>query len=64
MSPRPGRIDTIYDVPFARPRGLAARSHPLFIEAAQKITDLFLSKGILRGDCKQALILRGWPKKN
>ncbi len=32
------------------PRGLAARSHPLFIEATQKITDLFLSKGILRGD--------------
>ena len=30
--------------------GLAARSHPQFIEAAQKITELFLSKGILRGD--------------
>jgi NitT/TauT family transport system ATP-binding protein len=50
MSPRPGRIEQMYDIPLARPRGLVARSHPLFIEATQKITDLFLSKGILRGD--------------
>ena len=52
MSPRPGRIEQVYDIPLARPRGLAARSHPHFIEATQKITDLFLSKGILRGDRK------------
>jgi NitT/TauT family transport system ATP-binding protein len=50
MSPRPGRIEQVYDIALTRPRGLAARSHPLFIEAAQKITHLFLSKGILRGD--------------
>ena len=50
MSPRPGRIEQVYEIALPRPRGLAARSHPLFIEAAQKITDLFLSKGILRGD--------------
>ncbi len=50
MSPRPGRIEQVYDIPLARPRGLAARSHPAFIEATQKITELFLSKGILRGD--------------
>ncbi len=50
MSPRPGRIEQVYDIALPRPRGLAARSHPLFIEATQKITDLFLSKGILRGD--------------
>ena len=53
MSPRPGRIEQVYDIALARPRGLAARSHPLFIEAAQKITDLFLSKGILRGDANR-----------
>jgi NitT/TauT family transport system ATP-binding protein len=53
MSPRPGRIEQVYDIALARPRGLAARSHPLFIEAAQKITDLFLSKGILRGDASR-----------
>src|SRR5262249_41228609 len=50
MSPRPGRIEQMYDIALARPRGLAARSHPLFIAATQKISDLFLSKGILRGD--------------
>jgi len=48
MSPRPGRIEQVYDIALPRPRGLAARSHPLFIEATRKITDLFLSKGILR----------------
>ena len=52
MSPRPGRIEQVYDIALARPRGLGARAHPLFIEATQKITDLFLSKGILRGDKK------------
>jgi NitT/TauT family transport system ATP-binding protein len=50
MSPRPGRIEEVYEIALPRPRGLAARSHPLFIAAARKITDLFLSKGILRGD--------------
>jgi hypothetical protein len=38
--------------PLSRPRRLAARSHPQFIEATAKITDLLLSKGILRGDRK------------
>jgi NitT/TauT family transport system ATP-binding protein len=52
MSPRPGRIEQVYDIPLGRPRGLGARAHPLFIEATTKITDLFLSKGILRGDRK------------
>jgi len=52
MSPRPGKIEQVYDIPLSRPRGLGARAHPLFIEATQKITELFLSKGILRGDRK------------
>jgi NitT/TauT family transport system ATP-binding protein len=52
MSPRPGKIEQVYDILLARPRGLGARAHPHFIEATQKITDLFLSKGILRGDRK------------
>jgi NitT/TauT family transport system ATP-binding protein len=49
MSPRPGRIEQVYDIALARPRGLAARSHPAFIETTARITELFLSKGILRG---------------
>ena len=52
MSPRPGKIEQVYEIPLGRPRGLGARAHPHFIEATQKITDLFLSKGILRGDRK------------
>jgi len=52
MLPRPGRIEQVYEIALPRPRGLTARSHPLFIEATQRITDLFLSKGILRGDRK------------
>jgi len=52
MSPRPGRIEQVYDIGLARPRGLAARGHPTFIEATQQITELFLSKGILRGDAR------------
>jgi len=52
MSPRPGRIEQVYDIGLARPRGLAARGHPAFIEATQQITELFLSKGILRGDAR------------
>jgi NitT/TauT family transport system ATP-binding protein len=49
MSPRPGRIEEVYEIALPRPRGLGARAHPRFIAATQKITDLFLSKGILRG---------------
>ena len=44
-----GAVEQVYEIALARPRGLAARSHPHFIEATQKITDLFLSKGVLRG---------------
>jgi len=54
MSPRPGRIEQVHEIALARPRGLGARSHPLFIEASQKITELFLSKGILRGDARKS----------
>jgi NitT/TauT family transport system ATP-binding protein len=50
MTPRPGRIEQVFPIALPRPRGLGARSHPLFIEASRKITDLFLSKGVLRGD--------------
>jgi NitT/TauT family transport system ATP-binding protein len=52
MSPRPGKIEQTYESDMPRPRGLSARSHPKFIETTAKITDLFLSKGILKGDRK------------
>ena len=49
MSPRPGRVEQIFDIALPRPRALAARNHPQFLAAAGQITELFLSKGILRG---------------
>jgi NitT/TauT family transport system ATP-binding protein len=54
MSPRPGRIERILEVDLDRPRGLAARRAPRFAVLADKITDLFLARGVLtRGHLKE-----------
>jgi NitT/TauT family transport system ATP-binding protein len=37
LSPRPGRIDTIYDVPFARPRNIELQSTPEFQQIARDL---------------------------
>jgi NitT/TauT family transport system ATP-binding protein len=47
MSPRPGRVERIFDVPMARPRGLHVRKLPVFIELVEEITNLFLTRGVL-----------------
>jgi len=47
MSPRPGRIEQTIEIQLARPRGLDARKHPIFLQATERITDLFLSRGVL-----------------
>jgi NitT/TauT family transport system ATP-binding protein len=47
MTPRPGRIERILDVDLPRPRGLAARRAPGFVELTDRITALFLARGIL-----------------
>ena len=49
MSARPGRIERILDIGLGRPRGLEARKLPLFAEATDVITSIFLARGILRG---------------
>jgi len=49
MSPRPGRIETIMDIRMSRPRGLAARRLPEFVEATETITNIFLARGVLHG---------------
>ena len=49
MSPRPGRIEQIMDIPLPRPRGLDARRAPAFREATERITDIFLARGVLHG---------------
>lgn len=46
MSPRPGRIETIIPIDIERPRGLAARKDPRFIEATDRITEIFLERGV------------------
>jgi NitT/TauT family transport system ATP-binding protein len=48
MSPRPGRIDAVFDVPLPRPRHLAVQESPEFARCHQRITDLFLARGVLR----------------
>jgi NitT/TauT family transport system ATP-binding protein len=52
MSPRPGQIEEIIDVTIPRPRGLDARHHPQFVKTTQYITELFLSRGVLRANSR------------
>jgi len=48
MSERPGRIDRILDIDLKRPRGLEARQSPVFDAAVNTVTEIFLSRGVLR----------------
>jgi NitT/TauT family transport system ATP-binding protein len=54
MSPRPGKIEQIMDIRMARPRGLDARRAPEFREATERITDIFLARGVLHGAATHA----------
>lgn len=47
MTPRPGRIERILEIDIPRPRGLAARRAPEFLEKSEEITEIFLSRGVL-----------------
>ena len=47
MSPRPGRIERVIEVPMPRPRGLLGRRDPVFQAIEADITDLFMARGIL-----------------
>jgi NitT/TauT family transport system ATP-binding protein len=46
MTPRPGTIDSIFDVKLPRPRGLTARSDMLFVKLVEEITQIFLARGV------------------
>lgn len=48
MSPRPGRIEKIIDIDLPRPRRLAMREDPRFIEYTRELTDIFKSLGVFR----------------
>ena len=52
MSPRPGQHRARARHSAGAPARARGAQPPAFIEATQKITELFLSKGILRGDRK------------
>ena len=43
------RIEQILPIPLARPRGLEARRTPVFNDATEAITSIFLSRGVLKG---------------
>jgi len=48
MTPRPGRIDRVFDIELPRPRTLAVRDTPQFADYNRQIRDLFLASGVLR----------------
>ena len=47
MSPRPGRIETILKIDLPRPRGIAARQSSEFNAVTNKVTNIFLARGVL-----------------
>ncbi len=50
MSPRPGRIETILNIDLPRPRGFAGRETAEFHEASKTITNIFLARGVFKGN--------------
>jgi len=50
MSPRPGRIEEIVDIDLPRPRRIAMRETPRFLDYSRRIGRVFESIGILRED--------------
>jgi NitT/TauT family transport system ATP-binding protein len=57
MSPRPGRIEEIVAVDLPRPRALEGRKHPAFDVAVDRITEIFLSRGVLHSGSAQRAAL-------
>jgi len=47
ISPRPGSIDAEITVELDRPRGVSARSDPVFLELTRRVTNIFLQRGVL-----------------
>ena len=52
MSPRPGRIERIMEPQLPRPRGLEARRSREFAETTERITEIFLARGVLRDEVR------------
>jgi NitT/TauT family transport system ATP-binding protein len=52
MSPRPGRIERIMEPKLPRPRGLEARRSREFAETTERITEIFLARGVLHNGAR------------
>jgi NitT/TauT family transport system ATP-binding protein len=48
MSPRPGRVEKIFDIDLPRPRSLAIRDEPEFVEYSRAIRDVFEKVGVFK----------------
>ena len=48
MTPRPGRIEQVFDIDLPRPRRLAMREDPKFLGYVHEITDIFKNLGVFR----------------
>jgi NitT/TauT family transport system ATP-binding protein len=48
LSPRPGRVERIWNIDLPRPRRVKMSSTPEFLRYTEEITSLFMSKGIIR----------------
>lgn len=48
MSPRPGRIEEIFDIDLPRPRRLAMREDPKFTHYIHELTEIFRGLGVFR----------------
>lgn len=48
MSPRPGSIEQVIPIDLIRPRALAVKDSARFADYSKAITDIFLSRGVLR----------------
>ena len=50
FTPRPGRVDQVFEIKLPRPRRLAIRETPEFREYTRAILDLFIARGVLKED--------------
>lgn len=57
MSPRPGTVEAVLEVPLPRPRGLAARQRPEFDATVGRITRMFLARGVLHAETRVTSLL-------
>ncbi len=55
LSPRPGRVEQIWSIDLARPRRVRMTTDPAFTGYVEAITELFMSKGIIREDTEERL---------